>query len=164
MIVRLALTALLACGAGCTVTRGLEASGEEGRALPLEVSGRTLGTLKVWSGGITNDVAGPEPTRVQLYVRLDNRDTEGLTLRDLAVVVYTHAGERLRREPTADTAGERSVRPGRTLRTGLRFELPGEVAIRDVERLDLEWTIQSPAGRLIRSTRFVVEGSRLEQR
>jgi len=164
LVLRLVLLALLALSAGCTVTRDLEASGEEGEALPLEVSGRSLGTLRVWSGGITSDVAGSEPTRVRLYVRIDNRDTEGLTLRDLALVVYTHAGERLRREPTADTAGERSVRPGRTLRTGLRFELPGDVAIRDVERLDLEWTIQSPAGRLIRSTRFVVEGARLEQR
>ncbi|HBP23650.1 MAG TPA: hypothetical protein DEA08_38470 [Planctomycetes bacterium] len=164
LLLRLTLVLALACSLGCTVTRDLEASGEEGAAQALEVPGRSLGTIKVWSGGITSDVTGAEPTRVRLYVRVDNHDAEGLTLTDLALVVYTHAGERLRREPTPDTAGERSVRPGRTLRTGLRFELPGEVAIRDVERIDLEWTIHSPAGRVIRSTRFEVVGSRLEQR
>ena len=163
-VLRLVLVALLCLPLGCTVTRELEPSGEEGSAQALEVPGRSLGTIKVWSGGITSDVAGSEPTRVRLYVRVDNRDAEGLTLTDLALVVYTRSGERLRREPTAGTAGDRSVRPGRTLRTGLRFELPGEVAIRDVERIDLEWSIQSPAGRVIRSTRFEVDGQRLEQR
>lgn len=160
----LVLLASLALSQGCAVTRDLEASGGGGATVPLEVGGRRLGALKVWSGGITNDVLGSEPTRVRLYVRLDNLDSEGLTLRDLALVVYTRSGRRLRREPSPDTAGERRVRPGRTLRTTLRFELPGEIAIRDVERADLEWTVQSPAGRLIRSTRLEVEASRVEER
>ena len=126
----------------------------------IEVNGKDLGDMKLWSKGAP-DEAIPLPTKkerlLQVGVRIRN-DSQGpmrLDLDNTELEVRTEDDRLWVIDQPLQIIGSLDIPSSETERLELLFELPPGVTVKHVVGYELVWALETPEGRLSRSSTFV---------
>ena len=149
-----------ACVAGTSDLRPARAGGEprwraETTRYSIRLDGRKLGKVKVWSAGT---VPSPDDdTRlIDLRVRVYNRSDAPMTL-ELAhahLSLYTEDEQAIPVTRPSFTAGDPTVNADDTQEIGLRYAIPADVGLEEIDGFDLAWVIDTEDGPFKETTSF----------
>jgi hypothetical protein len=149
---------VLAAAAGCAAepTRFGAADGGRGSSFYYEIEngGRNWGDIKVWSLG-ARELEGGVPG-VEIGFRLRADADQPLEFDAAATTAEVgHDGRYERVHPQAPAGSTLKAAPGAVETFVLRFPLPRGLEPEDIEEIEVNWAVRTPAGRMTFSSVFV---------
>lgn len=150
--------AVLACLAGCAAgeTRFGAADGGQGSSFYYELANgdRNWGDVKVWSAGVREMEDGVPILEIGFRLRADA--DQPIELEAAGVTAETRSDGRYERiHPDAPPASTVKAAPGAVESVSLRFRLPRNLEPEDVDEIEVNWAVRTPAGRMTFSSVFL---------
>lgn len=143
------LLALSACSGGETSLRPVSGGPSGSAYYPLERGGQEWGDVRVWSPGTRNGV-------LEVRFRVYNESLEPLSFdEEASFAAMKLDGRQVRALPRSSRPDSTSVPPGHALEFPLFFSLPPNAKERDLEEVEVQWSLLAPNGRLTFTTVFL---------
>ena len=149
---------VLAAVAGCAAeeTRFGAADGGRGSSFyyELENGGRNWGDVKLWSLGVRSLEDGVPIVEIGFRVRADADQPLEVEVASIYAEIG-HDGRFDRVVPETPASSSVKTAPGAVESFVLRFRLPRNLEPEDVDEVEINWSVRTPAGRMTFSSVFL---------